>query len=166
MTEYELIIFSRHHISSTNDILDQMWNEGAFGIHFGETDSFDPEEYTDRSEEDKKSLKEYFDLMDEITEKGAMVAADYRNDANEDEEKDKHLLVGIVEKGTKKEIKTYEDTETGKKFVYKIMKMTNYKKIPFEKYPELRKQQPPHKSMCRWRKMNKKILPFIYEREE
>jgi len=163
MTEYELIVFVRHRMDSTNDIIDKMWNNGIIGIHYEDNPSFNASEYKKITETERKTLGSIFKLMNQIKKQGALVAADYRNKANKDEKKNQRMLIGIVEKGTEPQSLWYPNPENGRKYCYKTLKMRDVKEISFDAFPELQKFQPPRTTMCKWHKMGIKLLPFIYE---
>lgn len=162
MNDYELVVFIRHKLSSGSNIIDEFWENGIVGIHYGDLCSFNADDYEELSVNTRKALKSNFKLMEEIQEKGALVAADYRNPVNKDEKKNRAMLVGVIEKGTKKEPKWFTDTDTGKKYCYKILKMKNPKEIYYEDHPILLSCKPLRATMCKWHLMKDK-LPAIYE---
>lgn len=161
MSDFELVVFIRHKFSSTNSIIDELWEERIIGVHYEDIESFNADDYKKIKESTRKTLKSIFDLMERIQEKGAIVAADYSNETNKDEKKNKALLVGIIEKGAEKKPLWFTDSESGQKYCYKTMKMKETKEIYYEDHPILFSCKPRQNTMCQWRLMKKK-LPSIY----
>jgi len=166
MIDFGLVIYIRHKMTSTNEILDDMWKNGIIGIHYADIDNYNIEEYREEipKESTLKTIQSNFKLMDLITEKGALVAADFRNIDNFDELKNKSLLLGVIEKGTKKDIKEYESPK-GKNgyLIYKTLQMKKPPKIIYyQDYPILFSCQPQRSTICQWHLMKQK-LPYIYQ---
>ena len=161
MSKFELVVFIRHKFSTSNSIIDELWDKKVIGVHYENIDSFNSEDYKNLKESTRKTLKSIFDLMELIQEKGALVAADYKNVTNKDEKKNKALLVGIIEKGAEKKSLWFTDKESGKEYCYKTMKMKETKEIYYEDYPILLSCKPRLTTMCQWHMMKNK-LPSIY----
>ncbi|MHA1185382.1 MAG: hypothetical protein ACTSSK_00690 [Candidatus Heimdallarchaeota archaeon] len=126
MTELKPVIFIRHILDSTEEILADFWNKRKIAIHYENLKSIDPKDYT---KSNQNGVTKALNMFKECKEKGAIVVAIYRKFRRNT------LLLGEIEKGT--EIKFDEYDFNDEKVIFKTLQMKNVKELHFINYPIL-----------------------------
>lgn len=151
-------IFIRHKISKTPDVFQQLWDGNYIALHYENKLSVDPNDYAAKSA--KHSIKRLLKFCNE----GGFVGAVYCDNKLQGQ-----MLVGKISPNSKLIGKTFIDrTNSEKVFHYKVVQLTDCRKINLIQHPVLASLQPRQGALCEWRSakgivkalVNNKPLPF------
>jgi len=154
MTENKPVIFIRHKLTCTDEILTDFWNKRLIALHYDDIESFDPMKYR---EDIRSKVTKAFNVFKECQEKGAIVAAVYSK-INK-----KSILIGEIEKNTKIEFPKYD--YQNKKLIFKTMQLCNAREIKYIDHPVLMATQPPFKAITHWTRIEEIVRHFYLNKE-
>lgn len=141
-------VFIRHKLSSTVEILEDLWSKRKIAVHYANVRSTNPKDYDKAG---KNALNRLWKYCDE----GAIVGATFRKI------KPTKMIVGIIEKGSKVE---WTD-EYGDEFVYKTVQLKKSIEISFHDYPLLAAIRPRLATVTGWPSAEKYLLAIFGERK-
>jgi hypothetical protein len=124
-------IFIRHNMSSTPEILNELWSKRLIAVHFKDNWSTKPEDYDGAG---KKALSRLW----RYCESGAIVGADFKSI------RPTSMLVGEIEPKSKVEVEKFGD------YIYKIVQLKNTEEIFYQDYPLLAAIQPRQTTITGW----------------
>jgi hypothetical protein len=127
-------VFIRHKISTTPEILEDLWQRREIAIHFENIRSTNPDDYKDNAA--KNALKRLHTYCNQ----GAVVGAVYR------QIRPTQIMVGIIPKGSSV---TFTD-RYGDNYIYKTVQLQKAKEISLLDYPLLDAIQPRLASITGW----------------
>lgn len=128
--------FIRHKMSSTKDILNELWEKRIIAVHYKDCYSTNPKDYDSAGEKALTRLHDY-------CEEGRIVGATYRDI------KPEMMLVGTINPGT--EIKAIPYPYNDKKeYIYKTVKLQDVIEVPYRDYPLLSAIQPIGATVTGW----------------
>ena len=134
MTVIDKAVFIRHKMSTTPEILEDLWRRREIAIHFENKRSTNPDDYK------KKAAKNALNRLISYCNKGVVVGAVYR------EIRPAQILVGIIPKGSSVK---YTD-RYGDDYIYKVVQLQNVKEISLADYPLLAAIQPRLVTIIGW----------------
>lgn len=103
------VAFIRHNLSSTNEILNELWKNRIIAVHYKDNESTNPKDYDRPGELALTRLHEYCN-------EGRIAGATYRDI------KPEMILIGIIKPGTPIKPKEYYG-EGNKEYIYKTVKL-------------------------------------------
>ncbi|OGO61357.1 MAG: hypothetical protein A2032_00285 [Chloroflexi bacterium RBG_19FT_COMBO_49_13] len=134
MTDTNKAVFIRHKMSTTPEILEDLWRRREIAIHYENKCSTNPDDYREKAAKNAlKRLHAYCNM-------GVVVGAVYREIRPAD------ILVGIITQGSKvRPINRYGDDN-----IYKVVQLQNVKEISLADYPLLAAIQPRLATITGW----------------
>lgn len=131
-------IFVRHKISSTPNLLQQLWDSRLIALHYQDILSTNPDDYTE------KSARDSIMRMQRFCKEGGYVGAVYGGSKE-------RILVGQLLPGTPFRGQTFTDeTKPGVSYHYKVAKLEKAKELRIVDYPVLASIQPRQGALCEW----------------
>lgn len=131
-------IFVRHKISSTPNLLQQLWDSRLIALHYEDILSTNPNDYKEKSARDSIMRMLHF------CEIGGYVGAVYGNSKEQ-------ILVGQLVPSTPFIEKTFTDQEDPEiSYHYKVAKLENAREVRIVDYPVLASIQPRQGALCEW----------------
>lgn len=124
-------VFIRHNLSSTDDILKDLWSKHLIAVHYADIWSTKPEDYDKAGKDALRRLWKY-------CETGAVVGATFSKI------KPDRMIVGEIKKGSRVEPTKYDN------FVYKTVQLENAREISLRDYPLLSAIQPRQATITGW----------------
>lgn len=134
-------IYVRHNISSTKEILKNLWEERLIALHYQDIESLDPKDYESPG---RKGLTRLF----RFCKTGAICGANYR------ELYPSKLLIGRLPAGSQIELRKFFHKTRNLNLVYKVVKLEETKEIEISDYPLLAGVQPQRSAICKWPSAN------------
>jgi hypothetical protein len=134
-------LFIRHKMSSTPQILENLWKADLIAVHYTNSDSTDPEHYRAEGE---TSAANALSRLHSCLKTGAIVAASYR------QIKPAMLKVGRIDQARSKIApRRFTDPHLGD-FTYKIVNLVDVQNIELRVYPILAAIQPRGGTLTGW----------------
>lgn len=130
-------IYIRHNCSSTNTILQELWDRRLVALHYHDDFSTNPDDY---SQQGQKALSKMWSYC----ESGAIVGADFRKLTTS------KMLVGEIAPGSEIKGEQFVDPVTQESFIYKVVQLTNSKEIDYVDFPLLIGVQPRLQALTPW----------------
>jgi hypothetical protein len=138
-------VFIRHKLSSTPEILEDLWSKRLIAIHYANISSTKPEDY-------KKAGKASLEKLWRYCETGAIVGATYTS------LKPASMLVGIISPGSKVEIIEYD-------YIYKTVRLRHAREIFFSEHPLLAAIQPRQGTITGWPSAVRYLIALLKNEE-
>jgi len=136
-TQITKAIFIRHNMSSTREILVELWQNRQIAIHYEDIESTNPDDYK------KKAARQAIKRLNEYCAEGVVVGAVYRKIRKAE------MLVGIIPKESK--IIPITRYGNGNRYIYKTVQLKNVREISFTDYPILDAIQPIRTALAEWK---------------
>jgi hypothetical protein len=131
-------IFVRHKISSTPNILQQLWNSRLIALHYQDILSTNPDDYTE------KSARNSITRMQRFCRDGGYVGAVYGDSRAK-------ILVGKLLPGTSFTEQTFTDEDDPSiSYHYKVAKLEDARELEIVEHPVLASIQPRQGALCEW----------------
>lgn len=138
-------VFIRHKMTSTPDILKDLWSKRLIAVHYADIPSTNPQDYEKAGRQALKRLWDYCSL-------GAVVGATFTTI------KRTEMLVGEITKGAQVKITEYDG------LIYKTVQLENVCEISFRDYPVLWAIRPRQATVTGWASAQR-YLEAILNRE-
>lgn len=132
------VVFIRHKMSSTEEILRELWDLGLIALHYQDIDSVDPEDFDPPG---RNALRRLWDYCDE----GVIACATYRGIHPST------MLLGLIRKGSLVSTRKYDP------YIYRVVRLEGIREISYQDYPVLAAIQPQGGTICRWHGAKKHI---------
>jgi len=142
-------VFIRHKMSSTEKILENLWERRLIAIHYQDIASINPDDYKEQGRYALKRLLGY-------CKSGAVVGATYQRI------KPDEMLVGIIEQGSQ----IIATDEYGPKYVYKTVQLNNTKVVSYVYYPLLAAIQPRAATITGWPSAERCLRSILGEKDK
>ena len=137
------VVYVRHKLSSTSEILEDLWSKRLIAIHYLDIPSTNPDDYPVEGKSALKRLWEYCEI-------GVIAAASFR------EIRPTTILIGKIVSGSKISTPKYG------KYIYKTVHLEDVMEVSYNDYPLLSAIQPRQGTICKWHAANEYINAIYF----